>query len=33
VLVVKPDAAVFADLRAKAQSKALPSYDGGDTGR
>lgn len=32
VLVVKPDRAVFEDLKAKAASKALGSYDGGDTG-
>ncbi len=32
VLVIKPDRAVFEDLRAKSEAKALPSYDGGDTG-
>lgn len=32
LLVLKPDRAVFEDLQAKAQSKALTSYDGGDTG-
>ncbi len=32
VLLIKPNAALMDDLREQASRKALPSYDGGDTG-